>query len=88
MRKPTPADQHFAAVAGDIAAGLAELLNANAEREGRTLEPADLFSVSGALLGAAYNVAKLAGEEHLPGYAEIVRRHADAIDNSGLGEHG
>lgn len=77
------ADTHFVAVSGDIAAGLAELLRAKAEREQRPLEPLDLFDVAGALLGAAYNVAMLAGEEHRAGYAAIVRKHAEAIEGVG-----
>jgi hypothetical protein len=82
-----PADTHFAAITGDIAAGLAELLTAKAERERRPLEPLDLFDVAGALLGASYSLAKLAGVEHRPAWVEIVRRHADAIEGT-VGEHG
>ena len=88
MSTPSAADRHFAAVAGDIAAGLTELLSASAEREQRDLNPLDLFDVAGALLGASYNVAKLAGEEHRHAWAEIVRRHADAIDGLRVGEDG
>jgi hypothetical protein len=78
----------FDDTAAQITALVAELFTAQAARDRRGLEPLDFLDGAAALIGSAWKMAQLAGEEHRAAYAEILRRHADAVESVGLGECG
>lgn len=67
----------------EMAGLLFEQIGAAAKREGRAFEPADLGHGVGLLLSAAWQLAKLAGPDKPTSarlYAELIRRHADAVE--------
>lgn len=68
--------------AEEIAALVAELMQARSEREGGAINASDILEGASGLLAASYNMAKMAGTEHLDGWARIVRKHADLIEQS------
>ncbi|WP_298196605.1 hypothetical protein [Novosphingobium sp.] len=68
----------------DIAAAITEVFTAKAVAEGRTVDAADLLEVTGVLLTAAREIAKLA-DDNADGqrdarYAMLLRSHADAVE--------
>ena len=73
----------FDEYAKEIAALVAELMQARSEREGGAINASDTLEGASGLLAASYNMAKMAGTEHLDGWARIVRKHAEAIEQSG-----
>jgi hypothetical protein len=67
----------------EIAGLLAESVAAAAERDGRESRAADFGIAIGPLLAAAWSLARLASDseaEARAAYTELLRRHADNID--------
>lgn len=79
---PSPADIEFDAQLRDIAGSVAELVASRASREGRPIDQGDYVRGAMGLVGSAYNLAKLGGEDALRGYVELLRGHADTVEGA------
>lgn len=65
----------------DIAGIVAEVMLAEASRSGKRLDDKVILYGAAGMLGAAYNLAKMGGEECLRGYLDVLRSHQQAIED-------
>lgn len=78
----SPADEEFIAAMGEIAAITAQLLASGASREAREINHGDYLRAAMGIVGSAYELAKLGGEDAVRAYADQVRKHADAVERA------
>ena len=78
----SPADQEFIAAMAEIAGITAQLLASGASREAREIDHGDYAATAMALIGSAYNLAKLGGRDAVSGYLGMLRSHADAVEQA------
>jgi hypothetical protein len=77
-----PEDQEWIAALADMAGTVAQLVASKASREGRPIDHGDYLNAAGGVLGTAYELAKLGGQDALRAYARLVRSHAEAVERS------
>ncbi len=75
-----PEDQEWIAALGDMAGTVAQLVASRASREGRPIDHGDYVSAAMGVVGSAYELAKLGGDDALRAYARMVRSHAEAVE--------
>lgn len=66
----------------DIAGIVGEVMLAEAARSGNGLDDKAILYGAGGMLGAAYNLAKMGGEDCLRGYLGVLSVHMQAIEDS------
>lgn len=66
----------------DIAGIVSEVMLAEAARSGNGLDDKAILYGAGGMLGAAYNLAKLGGEDCLRGYLGVLSAHLEAVNDS------
>lgn len=66
----------------DMAGVIAQLVLADAVREGRLPDRGDYVATAMDVVTAAYSLAKLGGPEGVRDYARLLRGHLEAIEQS------
>lgn len=78
----SPATDEWLAAVFDMAGTVAQLVDSGASREGREIDHGDYLRAAMGLVGSAYELAKLGGEDAVRAYADQVRKHADAVERA------
>ena len=83
MTEPrTPATDEWLLAVLDMAGTVAQLVASGASREGREIDHADYLGAAMGIVGSAYELAKLGGEDAVRAYADQVRKHADVVEQA------
>lgn len=52
------------------------------QREGTPIDSSDIMYAAAGMLGSAYNLAKMGGEDCLRGYLGVLSAHMQAVEDS------
>lgn len=81
MAEQSTQDTLFDRALGEIAAIVGEVMLAR-QREGTPIDSSDIMYGAAGMLGSAYNLAKLDGEDCLRGYLGVLSAHMQAVEDS------